>query len=474
MATAILLSVVVLLLAASVLVGLAATRGRLNVADDYFLAGRQLPWYTVAASLAAAGLGIESLLGMAGLGYKEGIAPAALCWGNFLAYSMLLWVVVPYLVRKKLSSMGELLERRFARLTRAVYAAVMLAFMLFGVMAPALAMAGAAVCDLGLGRPAEGAVWLFLVATVVIAAAAGVYSIYGGLAATSRAAVVQLLVVLAGGLLLVVVASRGAGGVEAVVKKNLAADPGRLDLLLPAANESLPWIGVLMYGLTLSLGYAAGTQLSVGRCLGARSEWDAKMGVVGAGLLQVVLPAVLVLPGLVAFVRLGPHDISATAPERTFARLAHEAFSQEGVWGPAARGLALSAVVAAAMCVVGAVLNAASTLWSIDISQDMLLRTGSEADMIRRGRWSSLAALLVGLAGVPLFLWWNQGILAWIEEVAAVAMPPLAVVLLAAFFWPRVHGRAATFTLLFGLILGSLLWVGRWTLLEPPGWFCQP
>ena len=113
-------------------------------------------------------------------------------------------------------------------------------------------------------------------------------------------------------------------------------------------------------------------------------------------MLQALLPAVLVLPGLVAFARLGPHDISAATPDRTFLRLIHAVFSQEGVWGPLGRGLAVSAVVAAAMCVVGACSNAASTLWSIDISQDMLLRTASEADMIRRGRWSSLAALLIG------------------------------------------------------------------------------
>ena len=131
------LAVVVLLMAASVLVGLAVTWRRLYIADDYFLAGRQLPWYAVATSLAGAGLGLESLLGMAGLAYLVGMAPAALCWGNFLAYSILLWAVLPYLVRKKLSSLGEFLDRRYLPSTRAVYVAVMLAFMIFGVLAPA-------------------------------------------------------------------------------------------------------------------------------------------------------------------------------------------------------------------------------------------------------------------------------------------------------------------------------------------------
>ena len=183
------------------------------------------------------------------------------------------------------------------------------------------------------------------------------------------------------------------------------------------------------------------------------------MGVVGAGLLQVLLPAVLVLPGLVAFARLGPHDICAVTPDRTWLRLVDTVFATDGFLGPLGRGLAVSAVVAAAMCVVGSVLNAAATLWSIDIAQDMLLRPVSEADMIRRGRWSSLAALLIGVAATPLLLWWKQGLLVYIEEVAAVVTPPLAVVLLAAFFWPRAHGRAATFTLLLGIAAGGLLWV---------------
>lgn len=225
MSVLLLFSVVVLLLAASVLVGLAAARRRLNIADDYFLAGRQLPWYAVATSLAGAGLGLEPLLGMAGLAYVSGMAPATLCWGNFLAYSVLLWVVLPYLVRKKLSSMGELFERRFNRATRGVYAAMMLAFMIFGVLVPALVAGGWAVCEGGLGRPPEGSAWVFVACMAVVALAAGVYSVYGGLLATTRAGALQLLVVLAGGLLLVAAGSHAAGGLDAVVQKNLDAGP---------------------------------------------------------------------------------------------------------------------------------------------------------------------------------------------------------------------------------------------------------
>jgi SSS family solute:Na+ symporter len=217
-----------------------------------------------------------------------------------------------------------------------------------------------------------------------------------------------------------------------------------------------------------------GTQLSVQRCLGARSEWDAKMGVIGAGLLQVLLPAVLVLPGLLAFAKLGPHDISAVTPDRVWLRLIDTVFSAEGVWGPLGRGLAVSALLAATLSVAGCVANAAATLWSIDISQDILLRTVNEADLIRRGRLSSLLTLVVGALAAPLLLWWKHDLLLYIEEVTALVAPPLVVIFLAAFFWPQAHGRVATFTLLFGVALGALLWAATYLLLEPPVWFLSP
>jgi SSS family solute:Na+ symporter len=470
----IILAVVALLMAASVLAGLAASRHRLNVGDDYFLAGRQLPWYAVAISLALTGLGLESMLGMAGLAYKVGMAPAALCWGNFLAYSLLLWVVLPYFVRKQVSSTADFLERRYHRPARAVYAVLMLAYMVFGVLAPALYAGGWVLCEAGLGRPAAGSPVMLAACVAVVALTAALYSVYGGLRATTWAGVLQLAVVLAGGGLLVAVGSHELGGLAAVAKKNLAADPARMSLLLPAGQAALGWPGLVMFAFTLSLGYTACTQLSVGRCLGARSEWDAKMGVVGAGLLAVVLPAVLVLPGLLAFARFGPYYISAATPDRIYLRLSEAVFSSEGFWGPLGQALAASALVAAALGVVGSVLNAASTLWSIDIAQDMLLWTVSEADLIRRGRWSSLVALLAGAAATPLVWWWNQGILAYVLEATALVAPPLVVVFLAAFFWPRVHGRAATFTLLAGVVTGALCRAAAFALLEPPPWLLSP
>ena len=470
----IVLAVVALLLAASVLLGLAASRHRLNIGDDYFLAGRQLPWWAVAISLALTGLGLEVTLGMAGLAYKVGMAPAAFCWGNFLAYSLLLWIVLPYFVRKQVASAADFLERRYHRPARAVYAVLMLIYMIFGVLSPALYAGGWVLCEVGLGRPAAGSPAMLAACIAVVALTAAIYSVYGGLRATTWAGVLQLAVVLAGGGLLVAVGSHELGGLAAVVKKNLAADPDRMSLLLPAGQATLGWPEVLIFAFTLSLGYAACTQLSVGRCLGARSEWDAKMGVVGAGLLQVALPAVLVLPGLLAFFRLGPHDISAAAPDRVWMRLVETVFSSEGFLGPLGQGLAVSALVAAALGVVGSVLNAASTIWSIDIAQDMLLWTVSEADLIRRGRWSSLVALLAGAAATPLVWWWNQGILAYVQEATALVAPPLAVIFLAAFFWPRVHGRAATFTLLSGVVAGGLCWAASLTLLDPPAWLLSP
>ena len=248
-----------LLLAASVLVGLAAARRRLNIADDYFLAGRQLPWYAVATSLAGAGLGLESLLGMAGLAYLVGMAPATLCWGNFLAYSILLWVVLPYLVRKKLSSMGEFLERRYhpldaGRLCRGDAGLHDLRRARRRRWSPA----AAAVCEGGLGRPPEGSTWPLRSASAAWRSSPwrpGVYSIYGGLAATTWAGTLQLLVVLAGGVLLVAVGSHAAGGLGAVVKNNLAAaGPRAWACCCRPATRICPGSACSMYWFTLVAG----------------------------------------------------------------------------------------------------------------------------------------------------------------------------------------------------------------------------
>ena len=314
--------------------GLAAARDRLNIADDYFLAGRQLPWYAVATSLAGPGLGLESLLGMAGLAYLAGMAPAALCWGNFLAYSVLLWVVLPYLVRKKLSSMGELFERRYNRSARAVYAAVMLAFMIFGVLAPALAAGGWAVCEGGLGRTPEDAAWVFVACMAVVARrpASTAFTAACGHHPRRHAAIAGRA------------GRRGAAGRRGQPRRRAAWTPwsrrtsppipGRMGLFLPAGQADLPWIGVLMYWFTLSLGYAGGDAVerrsgAWGRGASGTPRWASS----APGCCRCCCRPCWCCRGWWPSPGWVPHDISMVTPDRAYLRLIDAVFSAKGFGG---------------------------------------------------------------------------------------------------------------------------------------------
>ena len=458
MNTAIILAVavVVLYLVVSLLLGLAASWGRQYGSEDYFLAGRSLPWFAVALSIAGTSFGLESLLGMIGLAYTVGLTAASFAWGNFFALSVLLWVFLPFFYRKKVSGTAEFLERRYCSSTRAVFSLVALVTLLLGVLVPALYVGGWALCEAGLGIKVDGFSWTFAACIATVAIVTAIYSVYGGLMAGVWTSAFQLLVVLAGGILLAVVAVQGAGGLEAITESNLSP---RLDLLLPTKNPTLPWTGVLAFWFVMALWNAGANPITVQRCLGARSEWDAKMGVIVAGLLQVGLAAIIVLPGLAAFTKLGAQYAHGMTTDRAAMKIIEELFGHERPVWALGQGLVVSAVLAAVMSTVSGVLNALSSIWTMDVCQDLLQRNASEAEMVGRGRLSSFVLLVLGVLLTPIFFVWEKGILDFILSMASILGPPVAVVALVGFFWPRAHGRAATVTLVFGVAAGIMMWV---------------
>jgi len=279
-----------------------------------------------------------------------------------------------------------------------------------------------------------------------------------------------MIVFLAGGAVLAAAAVYDAGGVAELLKSN---SPPRLDLLLSlqqplgAQQPALPWTGVLAFVLVLAVWHSAVSPIVVQRCLGARSERDAKLGVAVAGVLQLVVAAMIVLPGLAAVL----HGRNVGVP------LVQDAFATvEGLLGrktllaALGQGLVVSAALAAVMSAIAGTLNAVSSIWTIDVCQDLFGWNASEAGLVGRGRRASLAAMGLGAAAVPLLFYWKNGVLDFIFEVAAVVGPPSAVIFLVAFFWPRTHGRAATATLVVGVLAGGAMWIAASVGQEVPAW----
>jgi len=433
----------------SLALGFWVARREKNRADDYFLAGRSLPWYAISLSMTGSNIGTEHFIGMVGTAYAFGLAPATFEWGNFIPYTVLAFIFLPYFFRKKLFTIPEFLEKRYSLSTRVVFAALTMLHMVLAVLVPALYAGGRIVYELATRQTVVQITPMYVGCILLIAGATAAYCIYGGLLSVVWTDVLQVIILVVGGIVLVVAGIYNVGGFEAVVKANLNADATRFSLVLPASHPISPWPGVCTFWLTLSLWYVGTNQFYIQRCLGARSEWDAKMGVIGCAWLKFFLPFIIVFPGLVAFAMFGP----GTARDAVYVKMVN------ALLPPAGRGLLLAALIAAIMSTVSSVLNSASTIWSIDVHQRLINPRISEVGLIRVGRWSTFAIIGIGTVVAPFLIHWEKGIFIYIQDMSALFAPPISVIFLAGFFWRRAHGRAATFTLLVGILLGIALYI---------------
>ncbi len=443
------LAVVGIYFAVSLSIGFWVARKEKNRTDDYFLAGRKLPWYAVALSMTGSNIGTEHFIGMVGTAYVYGLAPATFEWGNFLPYSMLVWIFLPYLFRKKLYTVPEFLERRYSVSTRCTFASLSLLHMVVAVLTPALYAGGRIVYEMSHQQQLESFNWSFMGFVLAISCVTAAYCIYGGLLSVVWTDVLQVAVLVAGGLLLVVIGVNRAGGISAVIEANCSADATRCYLIQDASHKVSPWPGVATFWLTVSLAYVATNQFYIQRCLGAKSEWDAKMGVIGCAFIKFFLPAIIVFPGMVAFALFGP----GLTQDAVYVKLIDELLP------PLGQGVLLAALIAALMSTVSSVLNSASTIWSLDVYKRLLRPAAGEGEVVRVGRWSTFVIIAIGTALAPVLLRWEDGIFLFIQNIYGLFAPPIAVIFTAGFLWRRAHGKAATFTLIFGFVIGIALWI---------------
>lgn len=427
--------------------GFWVARGEKKQADDYFLAGRKLPWYAVALSMTGANIGSEHFIGMVGTAYAFGLAPATFEWGNFIPYSILLWIFMPYFYRKKLFTIPEFLERRYSQSTRTLFAGLTMSHMVLAVLVPALYAGGLILYEMITHSETTAFNWTYMGCVLLIGGVTAAYSIYGGLLSVVWTDVLQVMILVLGGLLLVGLGIQHVGGIDKVVEINLQADCTRMSLILPADHKVSPWTGVATFWFTLSLWYVGTNQFYIQRCLGARSEWDAKMGVIFCAMIKFFLPFIIVFPGLVAFAAFGP----GIAKDRVYLTMMDRFLNSAG------QGIIMAALLAAIMSTVSSVLNSASTIWVMDIHKRWLRPQAEDRELVTTGRWSTFLIIVLSTVLAPLLVGNEDGIFIYIQEMAAFFAPSISVIFLCAFLWPKAHSRAANGTLYFGIAIGLVL-----------------
>ncbi len=412
---------------------------------DYFLASRASRWPVIGLALFASNMSPTALVGLAGGAYAIGISVYDYEWTANLVLVFFCLFMVPLVLRSRSYTMPEFLERRFDGRVR-LWFAIMTLFLNVFVDSAAVLYSASLVCQLIFPTLP---LWIIV---VVLAGAAGAYTISGGLRAVMYTEAVQAIVLLLGATLISIGAFNRAGGWHAVMS---GVNPAAVSLLRPIGDRGVPWPGLLLGIPILGFYYWCTNQLIVQRVLSAQSIDEARWGALFAGLLKLPVLFLMVLPGTCALL-LFPH---LTQSDRVYPRLILELLPSGTL------GLVVAGFVAAAMVACASLFNSASSLITMDVIK-VLKPTLSDRQLVKAGRLSTAGLMVFAVAWAPqlhLFtsLW------QYLQSVLAYTVPPVVAVFVLGLFWrgATADGAAAALRIGFGCGLALFLInvVFRWT-----------
>ena len=434
--------IVVVYMIGSLLLGLYCTRF-VGSAEDFFIAGKALPFWAIGFSIVTSDIGATDFVAVAGAAYKNGVSAANFDWmGSMPAMVIAAFVFVPYFWRSGVFTIPEFLGRRYNTAVQFINGLIW-TVVLFFMLAIMQWLSADKLIHTILGWDPYWTLWITALIT-------GIYTFSGGLTAVVFTDVVQLIVMYVGGLGLLALSVWEVGGWSSLREQVLAKGPEFKDhftLLLPHDTAGpFPWTGIVFgLGLVMAVAYMSGNQVIVQRTLGARSEWDAKGGMLFGGLLKFFIPLMVALPGLCAIVlvpQLGAENADRAVPEMI--RLLMPA---------GLRGLMFAALFAAMMSHISATLNSTSTIFITDIVGQLRNWSGrrplKEKTALLLGRIMT-AVLIISTALLAEPIGNREQIYVYMQTILSMFQGPVLAILLLGIIWPRATGYGG----LAGLVLG--------------------
>ena len=406
----------------------------------YFLGGGSIGWMAIGASLFASNISAEHFIGLAGSGAAGGLAVGQFEWLACFILLILGWFFVPFYLRTGVFTMPEFLERRYNRGCRNYLSAVSLIAYIFTKVSVAV-YAGALVLRTILG-------WNMYVGAIVLLAATGVYTIFGGLRAVIYTDFIQCFILIGGGLILTVVALQqpevgGFAGLTAKLPSSF------FSVWRGMQDADFPWTGIVFGAPILGVWYWCTDQMIVQRTLAADSVESARRATIFAGFLKILPVFILVLPGLAGAVL-----FQGVAPDEMYATMVDKLLPS-GV-----KGLVVAALLAALMSSLSSVFNSSSTLAVMDFYHE--LRPGaSEKELVRAGQLATVIVVVMGVLWLPFIGRMSGQLFVYLQSVQAYISPPIAVVFLLGLLWRRMNGAGALSALIVGFILGALRFVAE-------------
>lgn len=444
-------------------IGLWASRekkGHKKDSKDYFLASKALPWWAVGASLIASNISAEQFIGMSGSGFKIGMGIASYEFMSALTLIIVAMFFLPIYIHRGIYTMPQFLEQRFDKRVKSVMAIFWLVVFVFVNLTSILYLGALAMKNI------MGIDLLWGILGLAIFSAA--YSIYGGLKAVAWTDVIQVVFLIGGGLFTTYVALEllGYGDVMVGIRDLGTKAADKFDMILEKGHPSysdLPGIGVLIGGLWVAnLYYWGCNQYIIQRALAAKSLDEAQKGLVFAGFLKLLLPLIVVVPGIIAYVLVQEGRIDPlNKPDEAYPTLL--AMLPSGV-----KGLAFAALVAAIVSSLASMMNSISTIFTMDIYKPHFNKKISDTGMVKVGRITSVVALTIACVIAPLLSNLEE-IFQYIQEFTGFVSPGALAIFLSGFFYKRATSNGAlaaaigtfVFSILFYIFLPDFPFMDR-------------
>jgi SSS family solute:Na+ symporter len=411
-----------------------AARREKNVSSDYFLAGRDVGWLAVGASLFASNIGSEHLVGLAGTGAASGLAVGHFEWLASFILLLLGWLFVPFYLRSGVYTMPEFLERRYNSASRAYFTWVSIVGYVLTKISVTL-FAGGVVMRAVTGLD-------FWTSAAILIIITGLYTLLGGLRAVIYTEVMQAVVLIVGSATLMVVGLAAVGGwsgLEARVPTDF------FSMWKPSSHRDFPWTGIVFGAPILGIWYWCTDQHIVQRVLAAKNVKEARRGTIFAGFLKILPVFIFVLPGIIAAALY--QDVQGEGANSAYPVLVTRLLPI------GLKGLVLAGMLAALMSSLASAFNSVATLLTWDVYRKWK-PNASEKRLVTVGRITTVVLVIVGLLWIPMMKYVSPQLYIYLQSVQAYIAPPIAACFLLGIMSPRLNGRGALAALWTGFVIG--------------------
>jgi len=406
--------------------------------EDYFLAGRNVGWFVIGASIFASNIGSEHVVGLAGTGAESGMPMAHY---ELHAWIVLLlgWLFLPFYMRAGVFTMPEFLEKRFDERSRWFLSI----FSIIGYVLTKVSVtiyAGGIVVSQLLDIP-------FMVGAIATVLITGLYTVLGGMRAVIYTEALQTVILILGSLLITYFGYTAIGGFDEL-KATVGSE--HFNMWRPSNDPDFPWTGMLFGGTIVGIWYWCTDQYIVQRTLSAANIKIGRRGAIFGAYLKILPVFIFLIPGIIAFGLKQKGLLTYDRSDEVFPAMVQQLLPV------GLRGLVAGGLMAALMSSLASVFNSSSTLFTVDIFKK-LYPDSSEKRLLMIGRIATGIVVVLGMLWIPIMEKIGGGVLyRYLQNVQSYIAPPITCVFVLGILWKRVNAAGAISTLFFGLVAGTV------------------